>query len=183
MGKSFAPLELRSTEPAPADSSSYTAAFGCPVTFGQTENAIMFDAEWLNTRPALGNAVTYAAMIRLCDQLLREIELHAGLAGKIRTMVLVHQMKPLSVDSIASGVNMSPRTLRRRLREENVSFRKIIAELRLELAMRYLRDTRLSVEDISPAVGFCEPSSFRRAFRRWTKLTPETYRRHVAQKR
>lgn len=55
-------------------------------------------------------------------------------------------------------------------------FREIVDELRMEMAIRYLRETRLSVEDIAELLGFSDAANFRHAFRRWTKVQPSAYR-------
>jgi AraC-like DNA-binding protein len=60
---------------------------------------------------------------------------------------------------IASDVNMSERTLRRKLREENTSFRNLVDQLRMEMAIKYLRDTDLTVEAISESVGFSDAAN------------------------
>jgi AraC-like DNA-binding protein len=79
-------------------------------------------------------------------------------------------------DSLIGPLNMSERTLRRKLREENTSFRNLVDQLRMEMAIKYLRDTDLTVEAISESVGFSDAANFRQAFRRWTKAAPHAFR-------
>ncbi len=71
---------------------------------------------------------------------------------------------------------MSERSLRRRLAEEGVSLSELKDELRLQLAIELLRDTRLTMEDIAESLAFSDAASFRRAFRRWTGEAPQDYR-------
>jgi AraC-like DNA-binding protein len=78
---------------------------------------------------------------------------------------------------VASNLNMSARTLRRKLREEKTSFRDLVDELRMEIAIRYLRETNLTVEHISGSLGFSDVANFRQAFRRWTKAAPQKFRK------
>jgi len=61
------------------------------------------------------------------------------------------------------------------LLEEGTSFRELIDELRAQVAIKYVRDTDLSIEDITGALGFHEASAFRRAFRRWTGSAPTSF--------
>ncbi len=68
------------------------------------------------------------------------------------------------------------RTLRRKLSDENTSFRQVADELRMEMAIRYLRDTELTVEDIAELLGFSDAANFRHAFRRWTNAAPNAFR-------
>ena len=76
--------------------------------------------------------------------------------------------------SMAAGSRVSRPTLFRRLRLEGVTFRQILAELRLRLAANYLADRR-SVRETSQLVGFADPASFSRAFRRWTGKSPRGF--------
>ena len=73
----------------------------------------------------------------------------------------------------------TPRTLRRQLRLQNTSFRQLSDELRVHVALRYLRETKMTVEDIAFELGFSDPANFRHAFRRWTGKTPHEYRQEM----
>jgi AraC-like DNA-binding protein len=107
---------------------------------------------------------------------MEEFRLHIGLIGKVRQALMINLMRATSFDDIANSLNMSPRTLRRRLREENTSFLKLVDELRMDMAIKYLRDTDLTVEDIAEALGFSDAANFTHAFRRWTKAAPHDFR-------
>jgi AraC-like DNA-binding protein len=72
---------------------------------------------------------------------------------------------------------MSARTLRRRLQEAGTSYREVLDATRCELARRYLSDASLPVGAVSFMLGFAEPSTFHRAFKRWTGMTPAQFRK------
>ena len=177
MGPSFAAQELHVTYGAPDDAPKYSEMFGCPVLFSQSENQLRFDAAWLDRTPNLGNEITYLTVVGLCDRLMEDLQLRLGLAGKVRQLLLTNLMRPVSFSDVASNLNMSARTLRRKLREEKTSFRDLVDELRMEIAIRYLRETDLTVEHISELLGFSDVASFRQAFRRWTKAAPHKFRK------
>src|ERR1700730_459524 len=177
MGASFVPQELHFTYAPPSDARLYPDAFGCQVRFGQSENKLVFDAAWLGVAPKLGNEITYAAVVRLCDDLVEELQLHIGLTGKVRRVLLVNLARPTSFDAVARHLQMTPRTLRRKLHEEDTSFRKLLDELMMQVAIKYLRDTELTNEDIADALGFSDAANFRHAFRRWTNNAPHEFRR------
>jgi AraC-like DNA-binding protein len=176
MGPSFSARELHFTYSPPDDASKYPDIFGCGVLFGQSENKLLFDAAWLDGTPNLGNEITYAALVELCDGLMEEFRLRIGLVGKVRQILLVNLMRPTRFDDIAEYLSMSARTLRRKLREENTSFRKLVDELRRDMAIKYLRDTDLTIEDVAYTLGFSDAANFRHAFRRWTRATPHQFR-------
>jgi AraC-like DNA-binding protein len=176
MGPLFAAREFHLTYRPPDDAAKYPDIFGCPVLFGEPENRLVFDATWLDGTPNLGNNITYATVVELCDRLMDELQLSAGVAGKVRRVLLTNLMRPRSFGDVASDLNMSERTLRRKLREENTSFRNLADQLRMEMAVKYLRDTDLNVKAISESLGFSDAANFRQAFRRWTKAAPHAFR-------
>jgi AraC-like DNA-binding protein len=177
MGPSFGASELHFTFGRPRGAEKDVEVFGCPVLYGQPENKFFFDANWLNGTPNLGNEVTYAELLQLCDKLLGELKLNTGMAGKVREIFLACLGQPTSFEHIAGRLKMSARTLRRKLEQEGTSFRELIDELRAHAAIKYVRDTDLTVEDIAFALGFSDAAAFRHAFRRWTKSAPHEYRR------
>jgi AraC-like DNA-binding protein len=177
MGTAFAPRELHVVFGPPDDAAQYPEIFGGPVLFGQLENAMLFDSSWLDGAPKLGNEITYQTVVGLCDAMNEEFKLRAGLAGRLRHHLMLNLIRPIRFDEAANALNMSPRTLRRKLGEEHTSFRRVADELRAEMAIRYLRDTKLTVEDVAELLGFSDAANFRHAFRRWTDgASPSAFR-------
>jgi len=81
----------------------------------------------------------------------------------------------LSIEKVAKEMAISVRTLQKRLQEEGVIFSDLLREIRHRLAQKYLRES-YSVEQIAYLLGFSEPSAFRRAFKKWSGVTPREYR-------
>jgi AraC-like DNA-binding protein len=177
MGPSFCPQEIRFSFPRPRDGGSDVDVFGCPVRYGDAEDKLLFDATWLNGSPTFGNNVTHSEMCGICDNLLNELQLSAGWAGQTRRILLGCLEDPTSFELVAGELKMSARTLRRKLELEGTSFRELCDELRAQVAIRYVRDTDLTVEDIASRLGFSDAAAFRHAFRRWTNSSPQGYRR------
>lgn len=176
MGSSFFAREFQVTYPPINDASEYSAVFGAPVVFGQSANRLLFDSGWLDGTPSLGNEITYSTVASLCDAQIEEFQLRRGLVGEVRQILMNNLMRPKGFEDVAQNLNMSVRTLRRKLREENSSFRQLVDELRRDVAVRYLRDTNLTVEDIAEALGFSDAANFRQAFRRWTNAAPREFK-------
>jgi AraC-like DNA-binding protein len=176
MGASFVPLEIQVKYESPPGPQKYRDVFGCPIFFGRHENKLVFDAAWLSVPAQLGNAITHSAVLSLCDELLDEFQHRAGIAGKVRDALFINLAPPASFDTVARYLEMSPRTLRRRLRDANISYRRVLDELRMYVAIKYLRDTELTTEDIADALGFSDAAGFRRAFHRWTGSSPHAFR-------
>lgn len=85
----------------------------------------------------------------------------------------------ISVERIAGPLNISPRHLRRKLSQENTSYEQLVDELRRETAIRMIGEGELSLTSIAYELGFLDPSSFTRAFRRWTSMSPTSFRQQV----
>lgn len=81
-----------------------------------------------------------------------------------------------SIEDMARRLNISKRSLQRRLSEEGTSFKDLLSQTRFEMSKRYLMDSSLSVPEISYLLGFRDTSSFFRAFHGWTGTTPGDYR-------
>ena len=76
------------------------------------------------------------------------------------------------METVAKRLNVAPRRLRSQLAEAGSSFNQVLADYRCRLAKRLLAHTSESIEQIVYLTGFSEPSTFYRAFKRWTNLTP-----------
>ena len=83
---------------------------------------------------------------------------------------------PPGQQQIASALHMSNRTLQRKLREEGTSFKDLLQDTRMQLARKYLLSPGRSVVETAYLLGFSEPSTFSRAFKRWTGVAPVDYR-------
>jgi AraC-like DNA-binding protein len=179
IGSDFRLKQVQLTSQRPSSDARHAEKFGCEVLYEQPQNRMLFAAEWLDKKPSLGNPVTYAQVTNICDQLLAELKQNTGVAGKARQVLLANIDAPPDVDTLAGQLGLSTRTLRRRLQDENTSYRELIDDVRAQTAIKYMRDTRLTVENIAFLLGFGGPAAFRHAFRRWTKTAPNEFRRSV----
>ncbi len=78
--------------------------------------------------------------------------------------------------TIARRMSIGPRTLQRRLKEHDLTFRALTESVQERLAMDFLLNTELSVQEIAYKIGYQQPASFHRAFKRWTGQSPSTVR-------
>jgi AraC-like DNA-binding protein len=176
MGPAFTPDQISLAYPAAHDFSLPVDQIGCRQNLASETNQIIFQSAWLDQAANLGNKTTYPAVLALCDNLLNELKSRIGIAGEIRALLLRNIAKPPTLAAIANHLDLSDRSLRRQLREQGLSFRSLLDELRMQIALKYLRTTRLANEDIALALGFSDAANFRRAFRRWTNKSPSEIR-------
>jgi AraC-like DNA-binding protein len=176
MGPAFTPDQISLAYPQARDFGLPADEIGCRLSFGSRTNRISFRSAWLDQSANLGNKTTYPAVVAVCDDLLSELKSRIGVAGEIRALLLRDITNPPTLAAVAKLLEVSDRSLRRQLREQGISFRGLLDELRTQIALKYLRTTRLANEDIALALGFSDAANFRRAFRRWTNKSPSEIR-------
>ncbi len=84
---------------------------------------------------------------------------------------------PLSISHIAEELNFSKRTLQRRLQKQEVSFAELRDQVRFHYSIDYLIRQHMSIDNISASLDFSDRTSFTNAFKRWTNLSPSTFRK------
>jgi len=91
---------------------------------------------------------------------------------------MVNLVKPAfpTVEQVASHLNVSARTLQRRLQEEGATFKAIMDELRKDFAIAYLKRIDLSISEIAYLLSYSDSSAFTRSFKRWTGQSPKAFR-------
>lgn len=101
-----------------------------------------------------------------------------GVSGRV-VEVLQRRIgkQPLAIDYIAEELNLSKRTLQRRLQQQNVSFAQLRDQVRFHYSIDYLIHQNMSIDAISAALDFSDRTSFTNAFKRWTSLSPSSFRK------
>lgn len=99
-----------------------------------------------------------------------------GTAARVAALLLRTPGRFPDIETVATQMAISSRTLRRRLLAEGRSFQQLLDEVRHRLALDYLRRTRMSTEDVAAALGFSDAANFRHAFKRWTGRSPGAWR-------
>jgi AraC-like DNA-binding protein len=105
----------------------------------------------------------------------------ADFSTSLRLLLAGYLDESLTVRDCADLVGMSNRTLQRRLAAHGVSFNELIDQIRFDMAKQLLEDKVISVTDISGELGYTDPASFTRAFRRWAGVSPRQHRKLLSQ--
>ena len=143
------PVEVRFAHLAPLDVRELERFFGAPVRFAASENALVIPAALLDlpcrgTDPTLLSILDRYAADRLMVAPARTFADRARIAVSEEL-----QAGPVTAQGLAARLNMSVRTLHRSLAAEGVSFRRLLDQLRLDIAERHLLDDRMSVAEIA----------------------------------
>jgi AraC-like DNA-binding protein len=175
-GPSFRFSQVRLAYPAPAHAAMYRQIFECPVLFGQPLDEVRFDARWLEEPMPFADPITNAMAREMCEKSLAEVGQAEGTATTIRRILVEHLGRFPNIEAMADEMGIKARTLRRKLEMEDTSYRVILADVRLRLAIGYLRETTMTNEEIANRLGYSDAANFRHAFTRWTAKNPSDYR-------
>ena len=174
-------MRVEFSHPRPADISEHERIFGCPVRFSANACQMViardvWDAPCTSPDPTLFSVLdTHAKM------LLDELPKPADVAGRVREAIDAElRGGHPNLESIAKRLAMSARTLQRRLRDEGLLFNDVLDATRFRAAKSYLAHGDIAGTEVAYLLGFAEPSSFNRAFKRWSGQTPTEFRRRNA---
>jgi AraC-like DNA-binding protein len=149
------------------DDSEHQRINGCEVFFGPDILAIPS----LHAEPEL-----LQLHEKLASEHVAKLERQDVVARVNRIIGEILETGQVNLEQVASKLDIKPRTLRTRLAEANTNFNQLLADYRCTLAKRLLANTDETIDEIVYLTGFSEPSTFYRAFKRWTEVTPIEYR-------
>jgi AraC-like DNA-binding protein len=152
--------------------------FPCPVAYGNAINSVTFSARHLD-----------AELVRNEEDLREFLKLapyYMIIEPQAATLSITHRIRQIlgndfrqempSFEALTGLLNMSARTLRRRLEKEGTSYQRIKDNARRDLAIAMLSRDGLTVSEVAEQVGFSDPSAFHRSFKKWTGQSPGSYR-------
>jgi AraC-like DNA-binding protein len=154
----------------------YESILKCDVEFNQLHNEISIPIDISKEKLTSANSAVHIIYEEQCERLLRDLNKIENFSTASRRILLQAGDDFPDIKEVAYKLHISESTLRRRLKEESSSYRKICDEVRDVLAKKYLTTTNLTISDIAMLLNYSEAASFRRAFVRWNKVTPNDYR-------
>jgi AraC-like DNA-binding protein len=151
----------------------YDRIFRMPIFFGCRRNGMVTDAAWLDRKPTVPSPEVLESMRARAETLLHHRETAHCTRGRVEALLanLLHTAD-VSIDAVAGELGMGRHTLLRRLKAEGVTFKQVLDELRRKLAVQYLSERRLAVNETAYLLGFSDPAAFSRAYKRWTGHSP-----------
>jgi AraC-like DNA-binding protein len=170
------PLALELRFPPPADPQPYRDAFKCPLHFNAAVNALLFAGADVIAPLPTAHPLLAEVHERLASEHLQRLD-YAQTSSRARAAILrrLADGEPRRAE-IAKELEMSERTLQRRLEAEGTTFQRLLDDTRRELAQQYLGQTDLSLADACYLLGFGDLSSFFRASKRWFGTSPRQHR-------
>lgn len=176
--KDFCPAKMELPRQAPPDTETYEKFFGCPVIYNQSKLRVFVsleDADRLipGSSPDLARATTQMAQ----DYISRFDTLDSTLLDVRKALTTLLPQGKGTLECVTDLLNTSKRTLHRKLRQRNTTFREILDTYRKEMALAYIEQNSMTFGDISFLLGFSSSSNFTRSFKKWTGMTPLEYKK------
>lgn len=175
-GPNLFPTAVKLTRPRPGDCTPWFEWFGEVVVFGQSENSMDLGASDVDAELTSSNQ----ELVRMHEDIIRR---HLDKLDRKSTLNrvrlnIIEQLPSGRVtgDEMARALNVSRRTLRRKLSEEGESFRSVLMKTRKDLADHYIRNNSYNLTEIAFLLGYRDTSAFSRAFRQWFGISPSQAR-------
>lgn len=177
LGLNLQPVRVGLAFPKPKDTKPYEERYGCPVEFGTEDCFAVLPSEYLAVPFPAANKTAHQLYQKQCDALLLQRSQQLNKLGEqVQDFLQLFSDTFPGVNEVAATFGMPERSFRRRLSEEQTSFRKLLDDVRYTKAQQLLRDTRLPVELIAQKLGYAESAAFIHAFQRWSGQTPAAFR-------
>ncbi|MCL6414736.1 AraC family transcriptional regulator [Aestuariirhabdus sp. Z084] len=178
------PLKVTLQRPAPESAlleQEYHKTFGCPIHFGQAHNSLFLKNIHLHLPLRQADRQLLHTLEEHARALLTELDAEQSLSLRVRYALKQRIREGIPrKDAIAEQLSMTPRTMQRKLRQENTSYQQVLDQLRQETAEHFLLETSMPITEIALRLGFSEPRSFHRSFKQWSGTTPGDYRSREA---
>lgn len=172
------PLSAGLRQHRPADAGPFRTCFGVEPAWDQDRNWLRFDAAVLDLPIPGADASLAAVLDRYAADLLERLPKPDDLAERSRrALAALMQDGDPGLEALAKRLDLTARTLQRRLREQGSSHRRLLDDLRRDLTARHLAARDLTIEQIAFLLGYQEVSAFQRACKRWTGRSPAELRR------
>lgn len=177
MGRQVHEARFEFSHAQPTDGADYPGFLHSPWTFNCTAVSYKLPAAMAHEPNVAGDTEAYRVARELCRRLLAQSPDGAtSVTDRVRTLLLAQPQENVREQDVARAMFISKRTLARRLQMEGTGYRQIRDRVLQELAQQSLRESGQSVEAIAASLGYHDSAAFRKAFRRWTGVTPSGFR-------
>ena len=174
------PIALELGYPKPAYVSELERVMECPIAFGGEVTALLLKKEHVLAPVVTSDYKLLRVLVGHAHQKLAEIEQEVGFARAVRQSIL-NLVKPEfpTIEQVAGHLCLSVRSLQRKLKEEGLTYKVLLDELRKDFACDYLKQADLTINEVAYLLNYTDGSAFIRSFKRWMGMTPLAYRQSL----
>jgi len=177
----FKPTQIHFPHSSTVSAEKYAAVFGCPVRLEQNsdpqQTRIYFKSELLAMPSNYAEPELFKVHEAIASSHLAKLEMQDAVADVKTAIAELLDSGVVNLKTVAQKLGMKPRMLRNVLYQADTNFNTVVAECRCLLAKQLLGRSNKPMDIIVYQTGFSEPSTFYRAFKRWTGTTPIKYRK------
>ncbi|MEL6820492.1 MAG: AraC family transcriptional regulator ligand-binding domain-containing protein [Calditrichota bacterium] len=171
------PIAIHLPWKKPENTAELERVFNCPIRFEQQQIAMLLEKQHVEANIETSDYALLRILVAYAEEKSAQLANKQGFAAQVKQSVIT-LVKPgfPTVEQVAGHLNLSPRTLQRRLQKEGFTYKQLLDELRKEFAFSYLKRSDLSIGDVAYLLNYADTSSFTRSFRRWTGQSPKEWR-------
>jgi len=163
--------------PTPRNIEKYQRFFKCSITFETEQTALFISNEILNTPIKTNDLILLNILKDQADNLLNQIPQEDIFLDKVKQKILQSiNTKNTNIKYVAQQLNMSTRTLQKKLKDYDLSFQKLLIDVRFSFAKQLLQNLDLRLSDVACLLAYDEQTSFNKAFKLWSGLNPSQWR-------
>ena len=176
------------SSPAATNRAELDALYKAKCVYRAAQNSLSIPASWITIPSPLSDPDAFRSNIAKCREIRLNLDKdNSDVLKRVQTRLLNHFDRRLSnqassskipsLNSLATELYMSPRTLIRKLKKQSSSYKKILEQVRIEQSQQLLKQTHFTAAEIADKLGYHDAANFSRAFKRWTRKTPAAWRR------
>nr|WP_247894371.1 AraC family transcriptional regulator [Azospirillum sp. B510] len=172
------PVEVHFEHAEDGDTALLQRIFRAPVLYRQSGNRFVMRREDASQVHRTEDRGLITILEHHIADLIGQDNDEDSITDQVRALIgLYIGQKAITLETLARDLRMSPRSLQRRLGEENTSLRELLTQHRREMARVYLTQKGARVSEVASALGYSDETVFWRAFRGWTGMEPSAFRR------
>ncbi|WP_430462948.1 AraC family transcriptional regulator ligand-binding domain-containing protein [Thalassolituus sp. LLYu03] len=158
----------------PAASEQYLVHLGPQLMFGLGVDVMVIEKSWLSVPWPRGSATAFQAALQGCQRTV--VQPRDGFCEAVYDWLVQHVREPQALPDVAAAFGMSPATFKRKLMKHHTHFQQLQDQVRLHVCLYLLHIKGMNNEQVAHYLLFNDTTNFRRAFKRWTGLTPSDCR-------
>ncbi|OUS00547.1 hypothetical protein A9Q81_10635 [Gammaproteobacteria bacterium 42_54_T18] len=182
LSNNIKPIKIRLAFSKPSYSQLFDDMFQCPVIYEANANEIYFPVSWIDRPIPTADETAAKVCSQQCDLISAQMLNQGSVVDQVRRILMASPMQSrFHINGMADKLNLSPRTFRQRLYDAGTSYKEVINEVRMQMAIEYLQTTQFSVQEVAYLLGYDYSPNFFRAFKKSVGITPSEYRHKIEQ--
>ncbi|MDH5655377.1 MAG: AraC family transcriptional regulator, partial [Spirochaetia bacterium] len=165
--------EVHFNSDKPEHIDEYVANFQCPIKWNMPESSLIFEKKYLSFPLKQANNSLMTMLESQARSILKRLSGAETYTDKVIKILCENKLSnDLTIESVARKIPISVRGLQMKLKNENTGFQQIFNDIRKQISISHLKENSASITEISYLLGFSDPSSFQKAFKKWTGKSP-----------